>query len=36
MMYQHESLLRLSLAALGITAFPGAAANAAAMDEFFK
>jgi acid phosphatase len=36
MMYQHESLLRFSLSALGTSAFPGNAANAAAMDEFFK
>jgi hypothetical protein len=36
MMYQHQSVLRLSLTALGVAAFPGAAANAAAMDEFFN
>ena len=33
--YQHESLLRLSLASLGVNAFPGAAANAPAMGDFF-
>jgi phosphatidylinositol-3-phosphatase len=31
----HESLLRLSLRALGIQQFPGAAASAPDMDEFF-
>jgi hypothetical protein len=33
--YQHESTLRLILEALGITQFPGAAATAPAMSEFF-
>jgi len=33
--YQHESTLRLSLEALGITTLPGAAASAPAMNEFF-
>ena len=31
----HESMLRLSLRALGIQQFPGAAANAPDLDEFF-
>jgi acid phosphatase len=34
-LYQHESTLRLTLEALGITQFPGAAATAPAMSEFF-
>src|SRR6266516_234048 len=34
-LYQHESTLRLTLEALGLTAFPGAAAAAPAMGEFF-
>ena len=34
--YAHESLLRLSLSALGINTFPGQAATAPAMDEFFQ
>jgi phosphatidylinositol-3-phosphatase len=34
-LYQHESTLRLTLEALGITEFPGAAATAPAMSEFF-
>ena len=34
--YQHQSLLRLSLKALGVTAFPNAAASAPDMDEFFE
>jgi acid phosphatase len=34
--YQHQSTLRLMLKALGVTAFPGAAATAPDMDEFFK
>src|SRR6266536_3189483 len=34
-LYQHESTLRLTLEALGITQFPGAAATAPAMPEFF-
>ena len=33
--YQHPSTLRLSLQTLGVTVFPGAAATAPAMDEFF-
>ena len=35
-LYQHESTLRLILSALGISNFPGNAANAPAMDEFFN
>ena len=34
-LYQHQSLLRLSLKALGVKAFPNAAARAPDMDEFF-
>lgn len=34
-LYQHESTLRLTLEALGLTALPGAAAAAPAMGEFF-
>jgi acid phosphatase len=34
-LYQHPSTLRLMLEALGITQFPGAAATAPAMAEFF-
>src|SRR6266704_3471765 len=34
-LYQHESTLRLILEALGITQFPGAAATAPAMGEYF-
>jgi len=34
-LYQHESTLRLTLEALGITQFPGAAATAPTMAEFF-
>jgi phospholipase C len=34
--YQHESTLRLMLEGLGVTDFPGAAANAPEMGEFFK
>jgi len=34
--YQHQSTLRLSLKALGITDLPGAAATAPDMGEFFK
>jgi len=34
-LFQHESTLRLTLEALGITQFPGAAAAAPAMAEFF-
>jgi len=33
--YQQQSLLRLSLAALGVRTFPNAAASAPDMDEFF-
>src|SRR5437868_6457284 len=33
--YQHQSTLRLILRALGISSFPGAAAGAADMSEFF-
>ena len=33
--YQHQSTLRLTLKALGVTAFPNAAASAPDMDEFF-
>ena len=33
--YQHESILRLILSALGITNLPGNAASAPKMDEFF-
>ncbi len=35
-LYQHQSTLRLTLEALGITQFPGAAAAAPAMSEFFE
>lgn len=34
--FQHQSTLRLMFKALGVTAFPGAAASAPDMDEFFK
>jgi phospholipase C len=34
--YQHQSVLRLSLAALGIQTFPGMAASAPDMTEFFQ
>jgi hypothetical protein len=34
-LYQHQSTLRLTLEALGITQLPGAAATAPAMSEFF-
>jgi phosphatidylinositol-3-phosphatase len=34
-LYQHESTLRLSLSALGVTTFPNHAENAPDMDEFF-
>ena len=34
-LYQHQSTLRLSLNALGVTAFPNRAATAPDMDEFF-
>jgi acid phosphatase len=33
--HQHESLLKLSLRALGVKSFPGSAANATEMGEFF-
>lgn len=34
--YQHESTLRLTLEGLGVTTFPGAAATAPDMTEFFQ
>jgi acid phosphatase len=34
--YQHQSLLRLTAQALGLTTYPGAAAGAAEMGEFFR
>jgi hypothetical protein len=34
--YQHESTLRLTMEALGVSDLPGAAANASPMTEFFK
>jgi len=34
-LYQHQSTLRLTLEAFGITVFPGAGATAPAMSEFF-
>jgi phosphatidylinositol-3-phosphatase len=34
--YQHQSTLRLMLHGLGVTVFPGAAASAPDMDEFFN
>ena len=34
-LYRHESTLRLILEALGLTQFPGAAATAPGMGEFF-
>jgi phosphatidylinositol-3-phosphatase len=34
-LYQHQSTLRLILRALGVSSFPGAAANAPDMGEFF-
>jgi acid phosphatase len=34
-LYQHESTLRLTAQALGLAGFPGAAATAPGMDEFF-
>ena len=33
--YQHESVLKLSLAGLGVNSFPGAASNASGMGDFF-
>lgn len=35
-LFQHQSTLRLVLSTLGVTAFPGAAASAPDMGEFFK
>jgi acid phosphatase len=35
-LYQHESTLRLMMEGLGVTDFPGAAATAPQMTEFFK
>ena len=35
-LYQHESTLRLMCKMLGLTAFPGAAASAPDMGEFFS
>jgi uncharacterized protein YjdB len=35
-LYQHESTLRLTLKGLGVTVFPGAAATAPDMSEFFN
>ena len=34
-LYQHQSTLRLMLKSLGVTTYPGAAATAPDMDEFF-
>jgi acid phosphatase len=34
-LYQHQNLLRTTLDALGVTTYPGAAANAADMADFF-
>jgi len=34
-LYQHESTLRFSLSALGVTTFPNHAATAPEMGEFF-
>jgi len=34
-LYQHQSTLRLLLKSLGVTTYPGAAASAPDMDEFF-
>src|SRR5439155_24867704 len=34
-LFQHQSLLRLSLQALGIASWPGTAATAPSMSEFF-
>jgi hypothetical protein len=33
--YEHQSVLRLMLAGLGVTSFPGTAALASDMGEFF-
>lgn len=35
-LYQHQNTLRLTLQALGLSSFPGAAASASDMSEFFK
>jgi acid phosphatase len=35
-LYKHQSTLRLILSGLGVSVFPGAAATAPAMDEFFN
>ena len=35
-LYQHQGTLRLMLKGLGVTAFPGGAASAPDMDEFFN
>ena len=35
-LYQHQSTLRLMLGGLGVTVFPGAAASAPTMSEFFN
>jgi hypothetical protein len=35
-LYQHQSTLRLTLKGLGVTVFPGAAATAPDMSEFFN
>ena len=35
-LFQHQSTLRLALSTLGVSAFPGAAASAPGMSEFFK
>ena len=35
-LYQHEATLRLILKSLGISSYPGAAATAPDMDEFFN
>jgi hypothetical protein len=34
-LYQHQSVLRFILKALGVTSYPAAAASATDMDEFF-
>jgi hypothetical protein len=34
-MYQHQSTLKLTMQLLGVTDFPGAAATAPDMTEFF-
>jgi acid phosphatase len=35
-LYQHQNTLRLTMKALGLSSFPGAAASASDMSEFFK